>query len=86
MTHSFDASASERELFVQMAREFPVRTLIFTFGLPIFALAQVVNGYVNEGSLALLGALALLTVAFSVHLTRYQLAVYRRRGVTGRFA
>jgi len=83
---TLDSSPSERALFVQMAREYPVRTTIFTFGLPVFALSQVVNGYVNEGSLALIGALALLTIAVSLHLTRYQLAVYRRRDVTRRFA
>jgi predicted permease len=82
---ALDSSANESALFVQMAQEYPVRTAVFTFGLPVFSLSQVVNGYVNEGSLALIGAFALLTVAFSFHLTRYQMAVYRRRAVTRRF-
>jgi len=85
MSPSADGRTDERTLFLQMAREFPVRTVIFSFGLPLFALLQVINGYVNRASLVFVALFALVTVAFSVHLTRYQIAVYRRRNVSDRF-
>ena len=65
-----------------MANEFPVRTGIYTFGLPVFALLQLINGYVHEGSLLFIGLFAALVVAFSVILTQYHVAVYRRKNVT----
>ncbi|WP_137287037.1 hypothetical protein [Halorussus salinisoli] len=72
----------DHDAFRQMASEFPVRTGIFTFGLPVFALLQVLNGYVHESSFVSIGLFALLVVAFSVKLTQYQIAVYRREKVT----
>jgi predicted lysophospholipase L1 biosynthesis ABC-type transport system permease subunit len=86
MAQAVDGPTDERALFVQMAREFPVRTVIFSFGLPIFALAQVVNGVLNSAALAVVTLFALATVAFSVQLTRYQVAVYRRRRTADRVA
>jgi hypothetical protein len=65
-----------------MTRQFPVRTLLCSFGLSLFALFQLVNGYVHQGPLGVIGLLSLLTVAFSVKLTQYQVAVYRHRTVT----
>lgn len=69
-------------LFLEMVRAYPVRTLIFTFGLPIFALVQLLNGYVNEAQVGIIAGFALLVLAYTVTLTRYQLAVYRRRLLT----
>ena len=66
------------DAFFRMAREFPVRTGIFTLGLPAFALLQLINGIVYDGSLAFIGIFAAVAVAFSVQLTRYHVAVYRR--------
>lgn len=74
----------EKAAFLQMAREFPVRTGIYTFGLPVFAALQLVNAFVFEGSLLIIGAFALLMVACSVQLTRYHIAGYRRRNVETR--
>lgn len=71
----------ETEAFARMAREFPVRTCIFSFGLPAFALVQLVNGLVNGGSVAYIALFGLLAVGCSVLLTRYHVAVYRRRRV-----
>lgn len=68
--------------FVRMAREFPVRTGIFTFGLPVFALLQLVNGFVHGGSVLYIGVFAALAVVFSVMLTRYHVAIYRRKKLT----
>lgn len=77
---TFDGGvANDADAFVRMAREFPVRTGIFTFGLPAFALLQVVNGVVHGGSLPYIVAFAALMVAASIQLTRYQVAAYRRR-------
>lgn len=67
------------DAFCQMASEFPIRTGIFTFGLPVFALLQLINGFVHDAALAYIGLFAALAVAVSVMLTRYHVAVYRRR-------
>lgn len=74
-----DELSDDTTVFFQMARDFPVRTGIFTFGLPAFALLQLINGYVNHGSVAIIGAFVVLMVLFSAQLTRYQLANYRRQ-------
>lgn len=68
----------DRDAFVRMASDFPVRTGIFTFGLPAFGLLQLINGYLHEGSLLFIAAFTVLAVAFSVMLTRYHVANYRR--------
>ncbi|NEU56913.1 hypothetical protein [Halorussus sp. MSC15.2] len=73
--------SDDQDVFLQMASEFPVRTGIYTFGLPVFALLQLINGFVHEGSLGYIGLFAVLMVAFSVKLTLYQIAVYRRQKV-----
>lgn len=68
--------------FVRMASEFPLRTAIFTFGLPVFALLQLVNGFVHDGSILYIGGFSVLAVVFSVMLTRYHVAIYRRKKLT----
>lgn len=68
--------------FFQMASEFPVRTGIYTFGLPLFALLQLINGFVHKGPLVYIGLFAVLVVAFSVKLTQYHVAAYRRKKLT----
>lgn len=77
--------AGEMDAFVRMTREFPIRTGVFTFALPMFALLQLLNGVLHGGSLLLIGSFVLLAVACSVLLTRYQLAVYRQRRLSRRF-
>lgn len=77
-----DATLTDVDAFFRMAREFPVRTGIFTFGLPVFAFLQLLNGVINGGSLAFIAGFAVLAVACSLLLTQYQLAVYRRRRLT----
>ncbi|MFC6720736.1 hypothetical protein ACFQHN_24840 [Natrialbaceae archaeon GCM10025896] len=67
-----------------MVREFPVRTGIFTFGLPLFALLQLVNGIVYGGSIPLIGLFAAVMVAHSVQLTSYHMASYRREQLSPR--
>lgn len=84
-THIHMASTEKDDLdaFVRMAREFPVRTAIFSFGLPVFACLQVVNGFLSNGSLVFIGLFAALLVAYSVQITRYHVAVYRRKQLYG---
>lgn len=71
--------ASELATFFRMAREFPVRTGIFSFGLPVFALLQLVNGIVYDGSLPAIAIFAVVMVVYSVQITRYHVAAYRRK-------
>ena len=66
------------DAFVRMTRQFPIRTAIFSFGLPVFAALQIVNGFLSGGSVPLVALFALLLVAYSVLITRYHVAVYRR--------
>ncbi|WP_435345633.1 hypothetical protein [Haloarchaeobius sp. HRN-SO-5] len=75
----------DRDAFVRMAREFPVRTGLFTFGLPLFGVFQLVNVFLHGGSLPVIAAFALVLVAYSVALTRYHVAAYRRDYVTRRW-
>ena len=79
-----DKGRNELTTFFRMAREFPARTGIFSFGLPLFALLQLINGVVNDGSLAIIGLFAALLVGYSVLLTRYHVAVYRRGALRSR--
>lgn len=79
-------AADERETFLRMASEFPVRTGIFTFGLPAFALLQLINGLVHDGSLAYIGLFSALVVTYSVLITRYHVAAYRRETMTRNLA
>ncbi|WP_262178887.1 hypothetical protein [Haloarcula laminariae] len=74
------------DVLVRMAREFPVRTGIFTIGLPLFALLQLVNGIVYGGSLPMIGLFAASLIAFSVQLTGYHVASYRRAELSQRWA
>ena len=78
-----DNTTADTSDFVQMAREFPLRTAIFTFGLPAFALVQLCNGLVHGGSLLFIGAFAVVATVCAVLLAQYQVAVYRRER-TGR--
>lgn len=63
--------------FSEMARDLPARTALFTFGPPAFGVLQLANGYLNGGSLPLLGVLGAVMLAFAVLATRYNLTRYR---------
>lgn len=71
-------TGTDGRTFLRMAREFPVRTGVFTVALPAFALLQLLNGFVHGGRLAYVGVFALAVVAYSAVLTRYHVAAYRR--------
>lgn len=79
-----DGGAAVAE-FAAMAREFPVRTALFTLGPLAFALVQLFNGVAYDVSLLLAGAFALVLLAFAVQVNRYHLATYRRSAVSGRW-
>lgn len=68
--------------FLRMAREFPLRTAIYTFGLPLFGVLQLINGVAHGGSLLFIGAFVTLAVVHSVLLTHYHVSVYRRKRLT----
>lgn len=80
-----DERTTDLTAFRRMAREFPVRTCIFTFGLPAVALAQLVNGVVHDGPVLAVVAFAALAVACSVKLTQLYIAAYRRERLTRRW-
>lgn len=73
----------EEVSYARMATAYPVRTAIFTVGPVVFALVQLVNGYFHGVSLPYVGVFVALLLAFSVHVNRYHLAVFRRRVVAG---
>ena len=65
-------------LFVEMARYAPLRTAIFSVGPPLWGLFQLVNAYLHDGVLLYVGAFAVAMIAFSVLVTRYHAATFRR--------
>lgn len=75
---------STRELpsFGEMCRASPIRTALFTFGPLVVGAAQVLNGLVHDSNLWLLAVVAAVTVLYSLLVTGYQLAVFRRRAVS----
>jgi len=83
-TTAYDAR-DDLETFRRMAREFPVRTGVFSFGLPLFAVLQLVNGYLHGGSLPIIAAFGAVAVVFSLQLTSYHVAVYRRERIDRRW-
>jgi len=74
-----DDVANDVRALGRMVREWPVQTLIFTFGLPLFVCLQVLNVSVHGGSFLRAGGFAVVALACSVQLTRYQVSVYRLR-------
>lgn len=81
---SLTDDVAEFEIFLEMAREFPVRTGIFTFGLPVFAALQAVNTLFSDGSTAIVAGFGALMVVFSIGLTRYHVAAFRREKIEQR--
>lgn len=77
-----NAATNDRDAFVQMASEFPVRTLVYTCSLPVFGLLQLINGIVHGGSVGYIALFAAVLVVFSVMLTQYHVAIYRRKKLT----
>lgn len=81
-----ESRSDDRNTFVRMAREYPLRTCIYTFGLPLFGLLQLVNGVVHGGALLYIGLFCAAALCCSVLLTRYHVAIYRRERLTRSWA
>ena len=64
-------------LLREMIRAEPVQSGLFILGPIVVALAQLLNSYVNGLSLAVSIPFALVLLAFSILLVRYQLARFR---------
>lgn len=69
-----------------MFRADPVGMGLVVFGPLLLAAVQLTNSLVNDLSLAVSVPFAVLLVAFSGVLTRYQLARYRRMELEAAFA
>ena len=65
--------------FVRMFRRFPFRTGLFTFGPLAIGLAQVLNAAFHGISLWPVVAVAAVMCVFSVLVTNYHLASFRRQ-------
>lgn len=66
----------------RMGRQFPARTGLFTIGPVLFSLLQLLNCYLHGVSLLVAGGLSSVLVAYSVIVTRYHLAAFRRSELT----
>ena len=69
---------------VRMFRRFPFRTGLFTFGPLVVGLAQVLNAVFHDSSLWPVVAVAVVMCVFSVLITNYHLASFRRQLADGR--
>lgn len=73
-----DNVSNDIDVFLRMAREFPIRTSVFTFVPLLFALLQFANTYVNGGSLLATGGFSAAVVGYAVLINRYHLAAFHR--------
>ncbi|WP_123538524.1 hypothetical protein [Halosimplex salinum] len=76
-------ASRQQPSFGKMCRHFPIRTALFTLGPLVIGAAQFLNAAVHGSNLWLVAAVAAMMVAYSVLVTRYQLATFRRQTVSG---
>lgn len=69
--------------FARMARAFPVRTGLFTLGPLIVGFAQLLNAAVHGTAVVPVAAVTVVMIVFSVLVTGYHLAKFRRRTLLG---
>ena len=69
--------------FLRMFQAFPVRTGLFTLGPLAVGLAQVCNAVFHGSTLWPVVAVAAAMVVFSLLVTSYHLASFRRRTLVG---
>ena len=67
----------ERDYLGRMARTHPVRTALFTAGPILFGLVQLVDSYLNDGSLLYAATVCGVMAAFAAMATRYHLVSFR---------
>lgn len=72
-----------QESFARMCQRYPLRTGLFTLGPLAVGLAQVWNAAVHGSSLLPVVAIAAVMCVFSVLVTNYHLATFRRRTLVG---
>ncbi|MFC7143021.1 hypothetical protein ACFQMA_25310 [Halosimplex aquaticum] len=71
----------DRPSFEEMCRAFPIRTGLFTFGPLAVGAAQSLNAVAHGTNLWLVAIIAIATVVYSVLVTNYHLASFRRRTI-----
>lgn len=74
-----------RASFVRMCRTFPLRTALFTLGPVAIGIAQIWNAALHDSNLWGVTAVAAVMVVFSVLVTNYHLASFRRQTLTREF-
>lgn len=72
----------EHPSFAGMCRAFPVRTGIFTLGPLAVGFAQLWNAAVHGISVLPVAAVTIIMIAFSILVTSYHLASFRRSTLT----
>jgi len=70
-------ASSEADYFGRMVRSHPVRTGVFSVGPIAFGLVQMVNSYVNGGSLLFAAVFLGVMAMFAAMATRYHLVTFR---------
>jgi len=68
---------------VEMFRELPVRSGLYTVGPLLLGVAEFVNGYVHQLQLVYPTLFAIVMVAFSVLVTQYHLVEFRIERLDG---
>ena len=69
--------------FLDMARAFPVRTVLLTVAPVVLALTQLCNAVLFGGPVVISTLFAVLLVGVVTQLTRWQLATFHRRRLLG---
>lgn len=70
-------ASSEADYLGRMVRTHPVRTGIFSVGPIAFGLVQMLNSYLNDGSLLFAAVFLGVMAAFAAMATRYHLVTFR---------
>lgn len=74
----------DRPSFGEMCRAFPVRTGVFTIGPLAVGAAQLFNVAAHGANRPVVALIVAGMVAYSVLVTNYHLAAFRRRTLSGR--
>ena len=70
-------SSSDVDYLHRMVRAHPLRTGLFSVGPILFGLIQMVNSYVNDGSVLFAAFFLAVMAAFAAMATRYHVVSYR---------
>lgn len=75
-------TAGGRPKFTEMAREFPVRTAVFTLVPLVFAIVQFANSVLYDGAVLFTALFSAVVLGYAVLVTRYHLAAFHRARVS----